>query len=501
MTTIRRFLKALFHSIVAIAAADAALAQECASYLPPPGWTGQGPSEFHWTVNYTSAFVYSRERLYGTSASESCKKFEEWKVERLDGSSMDRTGYLVGERKLFDKTYNGQCYATCYLQYMLPDRPGYQGPYTTFAVFYRAGTECPYGTEWSFTLNTCVEPPDDCEVNPLGGNPVVISTGRKKQIFEDYSNGPISIERTYRQNSIGGRWSFSFDTKLAGIDHSLSEVAEHTKISLYENGAFTTLIRSSANCWETPSGKCYLVDFTGDTIIIGKGSQTLVFDKNGLLIHSRNNGSSPEVSYSYSLDGKLITISHRSGSITVIKANGKVASIKDADIAISYAYDTNGMLEKVIWPDGAEDYYHYAVSSNTLLTEAGTNGIPYAYWSYDDLGRVNKSWHSGDRETTAFSYSESTVTVKNSLGKEAAYHYELISGARKLVKVDGLPSENCAPSSQYIGYSADGEVTTKTDRAGNVTLLERDALGRITQSTEGLKWSTGPSYGLGVDTS
>ena len=157
--------------------------------------------------------------------------------------------------------------------------------------------------------------------------------------------------------------------------------------------------------------------------------------------------------------------------------------------------------------------YHY---ENTLFPFALTgitdeSSARFATWGYDAEGRANLGQHhstsSEGIEIFSFDYqfshdaTDPRITVKNALNRYTTYHLATIRGVNQVIWTEGNESANCAAANQYKSYYPNGTLQTQTDWEGNVTLFERDNLGRITQKTEALKWPAAPQYGLNANTS
>ena len=131
--------------------------------------------------------------------------------------------------------------------------------------------------------------------------------------------------------------------------------------------------------------------------------------------------------------------------------------------------------------------YHY---ENTAFPYALTGitdekGVRYATWMYDDFGRVIQSTHADNVDNGTVSYTDKVTTVTNSLGKQTKYHYDMVSDAKRLVKVEGVATASCAAANQAYTYYPAGQVKTQTDWEGNVTYFEYNSQGQVTKHSEG----------------
>ncbi|MES9888923.1 MAG: hypothetical protein ABW140_19135 [Candidatus Sedimenticola sp. 6PFRAG1] len=147
------------------------------------------------------------------------------------------------------------------------------------------------------------------------------------------------------------------------------------------------------------------------------------------------------------------------------------------------------------YPDGTPDdqldnprrLYHYEDNRfpGHLTGITDENGNRAATWSYDDQGRAISSEHGDgiDHHTVIYNADGST-TIINPLGKETTYHYEIIQGMPRVVRVEGAPTEHCEGANKSYSYDSSGFLISKTDWSGNTTTYTRSERGLELRRTE-----------------
>lgn len=195
------------------------------------------------------------------------------------------------------------------------------------------------------------------------------------------------------------------------------------------------------------------------------------------------------------IDGKLMSITSRTGAVTTLSYNGTRVSraansfghdldffyaqgrldfVRDpAGGEIHYDYDASGRLETVTYPDQSVRRYHYEHSIPELLTGiTDENGQRFATYDYDAQGRATITEHAGSADRYEFSYSGAsapyTTTVEDPLGTSRTYSFANVNNVYKLQSIAGPSCKHCG-SSQQLSYDANGNVSQRTDFAGNVT--------------------------------
>lgn len=223
--------------------------------------------------------------------------------------------------------------------------------------------------------------------------------------------------------------------------------------------------------------------------------------------YSASNGDVEE----YSSDGRLLSITASNGvkqTLSYDFTTNLLISVEDtlggklrfnyaANVLISvtthdnkttaYTYNTNGLISKVTRPNGTTRSYHYEdIRFPSFITGITDElGKRYATWTYDEQGQAISSEHAGGAERTLLSFNaDGSTTVVNALNKKTIYRFADIAGARRVVKVEGQPTANCAGANQEYTYTPEGWLASKTDWKGTKTVYQYNALGQEISRTE-----------------
>ena len=213
----------------------------------------------------------------------------------------------------------------------------------------------------------------------------------------------------------------------------------------------------------------------------------------------------------YSADGKLLSITATNGTKQELFYDvntGLLSSVKDStgrellfaytgnqlssvtvdgNKTTSYAYNSLGLITTVTRPDNTTRIYHYEDTRfPTALTGiTDERGKRYATWTYDAQGRAISSEHAGGAEKTLLAFNaDGSTTVTNALSKQTIYRFSDIAGARRVTKVEGQPTANCAGANQDYTYTNEGWIASKTDWKGIKTTYQYNTLGQETSRTE-----------------
>jgi YD repeat-containing protein len=218
-----------------------------------------------------------------------------------------------------------------------------------------------------------------------------------------------------------------------------------------------------------------------------------------------------EVTEEYSRDGKLLSITASNGmkqELFYDATSGLLSRVKDAtgrelvfsytgnqissvtvdgNKTTSYTYNSLGLITTVTRPDNTTRIYHYEDSRFPAALTGITDerGKRYATWTYDAQGRAISSEHAGGAEKTLLSFNaDGSTTVTNALNKQTIYRFDDIAGARRVVKVVGQPTANCAGANQDYTYTSEGWIASKTDWKGIKTTYQYNSLGQEISRTE-----------------
>ncbi|WP_370978286.1 hypothetical protein [Agaribacterium sp. ZY112] len=230
-------------------------------------------------------------------------------------------------------------------------------------------------------------------------------------------------------------------------------------------------------CFSVVGGICSSINQEEGELFFKTGKITKVFDvEAGYLKRIVEDGVAANVVISRS--GKQMEIKKGELSILLLRDDfGRVISALSSDISINYEWASNGTLTKLSREDSSYEIYKYVSEDSSLLSERWLNGVPYAFWEYDQLGRVVLSYHALNTDRETMMYSGNVVTHTNSLGKKTKYEFSNINGALRLSKVEGIATDSCVGGSRSYTYDANGFVDELTNFSGEITDYDYDLNG------------------------
>lgn len=240
---------------------------------------------------------------------------------------------------------------------------------------------------------------------------------------------------------------------------------------------------------------------------------TELFDENGNLIRTTfPSGKIRTYVYSDSTtpveiaprEGLLLSMADSSGNSLRFFYNSYEQLVKMKDPANKeylYEYDTYNNLTAVVYPGGARRQYAYGETNNInagvscggsndkyarLLTGiTDEKNVRFADFKYNCQAKGISTEHAGAAEKVSLTYnSDGSTTVTNALNKQTIYRFADIAGARRVVKVEGQPTANCAGANQDYTYTPEGWVESKTDWKGIKTTYQYNSLGQEISRTE-----------------
>ncbi|MEW5251208.1 hypothetical protein [Microbulbifer discodermiae] len=380
-------------------------------------------------------------------------------------------------------------------------------------------------------------PPDQHPTKCTIGNPVVISSGVKRQ-EEKLSSVPEQplLDTAVIYSSGSQLWQTSFDYELTtsavwknnewsvpaiwrtGVPRSLDwyltpdistaeELAIHVKTPRGSELVFHYLNNEWVEAHSKNAALQPLVDvnnnLTGWELQTPKEKQ--VYNTDGQLVKLQRRGSVKTTEIDLDYQSQRTIISSDTGQIVelIYDRENKLIEVIDPDgRSFSFEYFTDNLLERIIYPDetpaidtdNAKKMFlyedaregHYGLLTG-ILDEAG---VRFATWSYDEQMRAISSEHHGNAENVTLDYThiddttDPRVTTTNALNKQTTYHFTTINGVRKFTQVEGHQSTNCAAANKGYTYDANGFIASETDWEGNTTTYTRDNLGRELTRTE-----------------
>lgn len=378
-------------------------------------------------------------------------------------------------------------------------------------------------------LGACTGP------NQTAGNPVSIGTGNKFQQETDIlpnSVGALSFVRYYNSFQMGSRelglqWRHSYD-RAASMD-VLESTPFWTWIERPDGKAYKFGRPASGTQWLADadvSDRLYqLVDANNNGIgwrYIAASDETEIYDSSGKLLSiTARNGVVQTLLYSTApapgipKAGLLIQVTDslsRKLSITYDQ-QARISQVIDASGRVyQYQYDAGGNLASVAYPDGTQRSYQYneaAYTQNTNLAWVLTgitdeNGIRFATFSYDAVGRAISTSHAGGVASYQFSYSNGppfTTVVTDPLGTQRTFGYSVSNNTLRNTSLSQSCSSCGSSTASAITYDANGNYaaitdfrsTTTTftfDPTRNLELSRTEASGTSLQRTIQTQWGT-----------
>lgn len=203
--------------------------------------------------------------------------------------------------------------------------------------------------------------------------------------------------------------------------------------------------------------------------LVGGRSLTLNYGTVSGLLDSVTDDEGNSISFDYNVDGHIEKLIHPDGDI-------------------DYAYDIGHNLISVTYEDGKVRQYHYEDSRfpNHLTGITDERGVRYATWAYDIKGRATTSEHgSTGADLVTLVYGANSTTVTDASGGVRTYQID-IAGARPVVTgVTGDKCIDCARGGMKSrNHDGTGYMNEVTDWEGNITDYDYDSRGLEIQRIE-----------------
>jgi RHS repeat-associated protein len=339
---------------------------------------------------------------------------------------------------------------------------------------------------------------------PSKGNPVSVGNGVKTQIEPDYEGeGPFPLEytRTYLSHlpngsPVGHKWLASYQQRLVLPDGATAMAAPEAIMAQRANGGWQQYnFRSGAYVTNGDNPERIervtdgLARTTGWRLYVGDDSVES-YDADGKLL-SVSNRTGLKHTLSYNPAGQLLQVADdfgRSLRFEHDSTTGQVTAMIDPESRrTTYTYE-DGALVRVTRPDSTFRVYHYETPGwPTLLTGiTDERGIRFASWKYDDENRAIESTHVNGADKTTFSYGLNETTVTDARGAVTTYKFVRIYDTMRMVEATRPCSTCSAGGSSRIDYDANGNPALITDFRNNKTQVRANVRGLPEQVTEAL---------------
>lgn len=349
------------------------------------------------------------------------------------------------------------------------------------------------------------------------GNPVVISTGNKVEVEEDFKSfGEVSLglTRTYNHywrgvGLFGKHWVSNFDYKLTFGTTALDAchprpgggscgIGANTIIYAWRpDGRTIKFIRNASDgvFYEDKPGPVATIVQRVDGTFLHRSEirGTEVYSSAGYVISVKKYNVGWEYTYSGTFPQR---VTHTSGRyVQFTWTNGQLTAVADpAGNQYGFSYHANQFgaglhrLAASSQPGSpmTTTAYHYERSSDpTALTGKSFNGVRYSTFNYDANGYAISTEHNGIEKHT-FAYTPGangvlTVLETNPLGKQTTFQFK----DGKVQSVIGHPSTYCPTTMLGLTeYDANGYPSMKSDFKGNRTYYSYNAKGQLLEKIE-----------------
>jgi len=319
---------------------------------------------------------------------------------------------------------------------------------------------------------------DSLEITYLADGNIATKTDRNGNTtaYAYDGNGRLVLEST-----ISGTTAYAYDAsgRMTGEISSTTHPEEPGAGTYSTSWAYT----SDGRGVTVTEGNLYPVHWTmnawGEIVrkTDGEGNCFVyVFDKNGRL-SAANDGYGNQTKYTWNAIGKVETITYADGSVETYGYNhlGLVTEISDA-LGTSWkgAYDSAGRLVRETGRPGIDREYAY--DRLDRLTTVKSGGTAVETYSYSDRGRKIASV-DGNGKSYLYEKDEFGVPTgeTNRLGDSRVFEYD-----------DEGRSINTKEFSDKIvttEYDDAKNTVTTQYRDGSVTVIVKDATGRIVKAT------------------
>ncbi len=260
------------------------------------------------------------------------------------------------------------------------------------------------------------------------------------------------------------------------------------RVTTYTYDAANRLTGITYSDGATPDvGYTYTADGQRASMSDGSGTTMYTYDRLDRLT-ATTNGAGHSVGYAYDADGNITTITYPDGSKVTrgYDSLDRVNTVSDwLDHTTSFAYDAAGNLTSRAYPNGVTEAMTYdAASRLSTITDsiAGSTFWTFSY-SRDPLGQITSSADPVEGLTHSYSYGTLNQLVGDQPGSGAAATWT-VDSANSITQLTN-PAQTSSSTLTYdqtqeltgvhttagatvtqnltLSYNADGDRTTQTD--------------------------------------
>jgi RHS repeat-associated protein len=357
-----------------------------------------------------------------------------------------------------------------------------------------AADPCPEGTvDSSGYCRPKNAGPAQCPDN--GSNPIDSATANKYQQEADYKGAghyPLVFIRHYNSLSkeagvLGRNWRHHYQRSV--VVTALSGDAP-TQVKIYRADGKRYDFNLVSGTWRpdadvsfqlqrlltsgNPSGWRLTTDADDVEVYDARGRLSSITPRSGQR-HTLTYDASSRLASVRDTDGRQLTLAY--------DANSRVATITDpASQTITFSYDASNRLQTATYPDTTSRTYVYnepSLTSAANLPWALTGIVDesasrFASFGYDTQGRAISSQHAGGAGLVSVSYGAGGVrTVTDSLSAARTFTYTTILNTARNTGVS-QSCNLCGGAAQSLAYDANGNVSSRTDFNGNVSVHTHD---------------------------
>ena len=232
----------------------------------------------------------------------------------------------------------------------------------------------------------------------------------------------------------------------------------------------------------------YTYDATNRLVTMSKDGKTSTktYDANGNVLETTDWLTNQTTNIYDALNRVIAQIDQNGVTVWTFTYNNNSQQITATDAlgnTKTFTYDKNNRLIRTTDSAGNVTLQSYDnVGQTASITDANGNVTTYTYDAYNRLTQVICA--NNDTTTYTYDYAGNVLTMTDGKGNVTTYEYNCKNQATKVISDGGRSGE----AGNYFyddtklvryEYSADGKLTTKTDRNGNVTTYTYDIHGNL----------------------